>query len=149
MINNAAEQNNEGTQPTADNPQAANIDAGIDLLLAKLEQLWGEDLDKNLLLSKRGLAWLGFDEETIKEDFSEIVFLNKMVDLGKLLSEDAVAASGENNSFNMTPAEAKKIRSQIISQKDILEALNNKGNMRHNEVLSYVNRLNEIIAKEF
>ncbi|MDR2008711.1 MAG: hypothetical protein LBQ34_07055 [Alphaproteobacteria bacterium] len=141
-MNNAIEENNIDTQAEA----IQNQDP-LDLILLKLEQLWGEDLDKNLLLSQRGLEWLGFDEQTLAEDYSEIIFLNKMVDLGKLLSEDEMVA-GNAADFNMSAGEAKKLRSKMTAQKDILDALHNKGDMRHKEVLNYINRLNEIISKE-
>ncbi|MDR0484453.1 MAG: hypothetical protein LBH40_04180 [Alphaproteobacteria bacterium] len=136
---------NDTNTNTQNEENLNNQDNDLDLILQKLENLWGEDLDKNLLLSKRGLAWIGLDEETQTGDFNEIVFLNKMVDLGKLLSEDEIVSSNWND-FSLSPSEAKKLRLKMTSQKDILEALNNKGNIRHKDVLSQINRLNEIIA---
>ena len=125
-----------------------NLDEYLELLSEKLKILWGEDLDQKLLLSKRGLAWLGIDQNiTSIEDINPIAFLNKMVDLGKLLSEDEIVSSN-SESFDLSPSEAKKIRSKLTGQKEVMEALNNKGNIRHKEALSYINKLNEIIARD-
>ncbi len=120
----------------------------LDILVEKLKLLWGEELDQKLLLSKRGLTWLGINENVKSiQDIDEITFLNKMVDLGKLLSEDEMFSSNRE-SFEMSPSEARKIRLKLTSQKDVMEALNNKGNIRHKEVLAYINSLNEIIARD-
>lgn len=68
-----------------------NLDEYLELLSEKLKLVWGDDLDQKLLLSKRGLAWLGIDENINSiEEINPINFLNKMVDLGKLLSEDEI-----------------------------------------------------------
>ena len=125
-----------------------NLDEYLELLSEKLKLVWGDDLDQKLLLSKRGLAWLGIDENiTSIEDINPINFLNKMVDLGKLLSEDEIVSSSAE-SFDLSPSEAKKMRSKLIGQKEVMEALHNKGNIRHKEALSYINKLNEIIARD-
>lgn len=125
-----------------------NIDNHLELLAEKIRLLWEDDFDEKLLLSKRGLSWLGINEN-IKSihDIDEITFLNKMVDLGKLLSEDNMISSSQE-SLDLSPNEAKKLRLQLASQKDLMEALNNKGHIRHKEVIAYINDLNKIIARD-
>lgn len=124
------------------------IDEYLEVLSEKLKLLWGDELDQKLLLSKRGLSWIGIDENiTSIEDINPINFLNKMVDLGKLLSEDEIVSSN-SSSFDISPAEARAMRLKLTNKKEIMEALNNKGNIHHKEALSYINKLNEIIARD-
>ncbi len=137
--------NSEEALDALDDP-TEEYSAEIEVLTEKIKQIWGVDLDRNKLLAKRALSWLGMREGmTSLEEVDEITFINRLVDLGILLSEDK-SLSTSSDEFGANIEEAKKIRTNLSSNKDFIDALYRKSHIGHKEAVHKLNTLNRIIA---
>ncbi len=84
----------------------------------------------------------------LQEDKSNEGVCKGFIKLGKLLSDDNDFDTNPLLGLESTSYEiALKQRAELLSNKDSLEALNDKFHVQHNNVLTKLNSLNTIIAK--
>ena len=106
------------------------------MLANKLEQSWGDNYESNLIFAKRGLSWLNINDLDDVSQVDEFAFLNHMVNLGKMLSEDKSVKLTDVNSFQMSKNEAIKQRDNFVKNPKNLEALYNKSHPEHKKIMN-------------
>lgn len=104
---------------------------------------WDDEVVSKVNYAYKGLKWLG-----LLDDFDHLTFLNNMVKLGQLLSEDkSLKEIRENNKmFNMSLESAVQKRNQLTSDPKWLSAINDKMSLNHKSALDQLQQLNKIIA---
>lgn len=119
---------------------ASNFNTKINGIANTLAILWQQDLPEKILLARRGMEWLGQD---FNED--EVSFLNKMVSLGELISEDKKLKHSFGKK-NYSREEAKKMRDQLSFDKEFISSIYNKNHAKHSSNLAKLHHLNSIIV---
>jgi len=119
---------------------APNFNTKIVGLANTLAILWQQDLPEKILLARRGIDWLGEDSAQ-----DEVAFLNKMVSLGELISEDKKLKHSSSKA-NYSKEEAKKMRNQLSGDKEFISSIYNKNHAKHEANLAKLHHLNSIIA---
>ena len=117
-----------------------------EILRNKLEQSWGDNYQSNIIFAKRGLSWLNINNLDDVSQVDEFTFINNMVNLGKLLSEDRSIKINDVNSFKMSKNEAVKLRDNFVKNPKNLEALYNKMHPDHKTVMNKLNVFHETIS---
>lgn len=126
-----------------ENPDEQALANGLAISEEKLAQHWQGDLQKNTILAKRALQWLGLPP--IKQ-INVLDFLDKMVAIGKLCSEDS-NLKNSLGSGSMSKEDALATRQKLCSNSEFLQAIYNKTHLKHKESLKKLQQLNSIIAK--
>ncbi|UQY80333.1 putative phage protein [Candidatus Hepatincola sp. Av] len=119
---------------------APNFNTKIVGLANTLAILWQQDLPEKILLARRGIDWLGEDSAQ-----DEVTFLNKMVSLGELISEDKKLKHSSSKA-NYSKEEAKRMRNQLSGDKEFISSIYNKNHAKHESNLAKLHHLNSIIA---
>lgn len=114
-------------------------------IMDRMQQYWGEDFKKNITFASRGMKWLELKDLNSKEPTESIGFMNKMVDLGKFLSEDTNIGEGKEV-FSPSKTEAIKMRNELTNNKNFNEVMSNKSHTSRKEMLDKLNYFNSIIA---
>lgn len=130
------------------NNSSNNSALEFEILQKKLSMLWQENYDTNFLLVQRALKWLNLaalSEENSAED--EIEAILRLLQLGKILSEDLILPSDDYAPTILTKNQAIEERNKLMQNKDFMFLLNNKTTMGHTESVEKLNKLNSIIAK--
>lgn len=139
QLSNTLNQNNN-IQPTNNNIE-------FDVLQKKLQTLWEQDYEANSLLVKRALDWLEFSNiNTTENNTTELDVVLKLLQLGKLVSEDINLEGTNTPNSTLTKQQAINQRNKLINNKDFMQAINNNANLNHNQALDQLNKLNSIIA---
>lgn len=130
------------TQQADDN----NID--LDVLQKKLQNLWEQDYEANSLLVKRALDWLQFSNSNNQEENAncEVDVVLKLLQLGKLVSEDVNLQGNNSANSTLTKQQAINERNKLINNKEFMQAINNNASLNHKHALEQLNKLNSIIA---
>ncbi len=118
-----------------------------EILANKLEQSWGDSYESNLIFAKRGLSWLNINDLDDVSQVDEFAFINHMVNLGKMLSEDRSVKLTDVNNFQMSKKEAIKQRDNFVKNPKNLEALYNKSHPEHKKIMNKLNMFHETISK--
>lgn len=119
---------------------ASNFNTKISGIVNTLAIHWQQDLPEKILLARRGIDWLKQDSKQ-----GEIGFLNKMVSLGELISEDKKLKHSSVKT-RYSKEEAKKMRDELSHNKEFLSAIYNKNHAKHTSSLARLHQLNSIIA---
>ena len=118
----------------------------IDGIKQKISQTWGENLDVNKVFLQRALQWMDIKSLEDLDKIDMFKFLNKMVDLGKLLSED-------NNLFvkdvlkDLSKEEAVSLRKQLMNDREFYKMISDKNHSNHKQAQQKLHKLNEIISQ--
>lgn len=114
-----------------------------EVLEYKIKNIWGEEAKGNIVLLKRAIAWLQQGCENLEDSF---VLLNKLVTLGKILSEEIMTLNSTDSGEIKNKEEAVKQRLELTNNKDNIKILNNKAHLQHRSLLERLEKLNAIIA---
>lgn len=113
-----------------------------EILQYKIKNIWAEETETNMIFVKKAICWL---KDGCKNN-DTFDLLNKLVCLGKILSEDNTSNTANINSLEDSKAEAIKQRLELTNSKENREILSNKAHMGHKALLAKLNKLNAIIA---
>ncbi|MFL1781248.1 hypothetical protein ABSA28_00968 [Candidatus Hepatincolaceae symbiont of Richtersius coronifer] len=117
-----------------------------EMLKQKLQNIWQDSTKSKVLLAKRAFNWLNITNEDDLNDLDEIKFLNKMVHLGELLSEDKNLNTLPQQTA-LTPEIALQQRAKLTRDKTFMEDITRKTSLGHKEAIKKLNMLNAIIAQ--
>ncbi len=115
----------------------------------KIKLLWGNNYAENALLVKRAVSWLELDKPNLEQKGEEeIAVILKLLQLGKLLTEDNNSFNNNISSIALTKQQAISERNKLTTNKEFMDLINNKAKIGHNEALAKLNNLNNIIATQ-
>ena len=134
------------TEEDADNGGLLYDFNNIDGIKEKISQAWGENLDANKVFLQRALQWMDIQSLEDLDKIDLFKFLNKMVDLGKLLSEDNRLFIKEI-SLDLSKEEAISLRKKLMNDADFYKMISDKNHINHKQAQKKLHKLNEIISQ--
>jgi len=118
---------------------------------AGLRDEWGSAYDQNIKLAEVALGKYGTEEgvAALQEmgvgNSPEI--MKMFAGIGRALASDEVLGGGSRKNFIPSPAEAVANRDAKLTDPDFVEAMNDKGHIRHKETVKIWAELNKAVAE--
>lgn len=111
----------------------------------KIINTWGSNVVANKTFAQRALKWIGLESLEDVNGLDLFKFINKMVDLGKLLSEDNYKILNKEN-YLLSKEEAINLRDKLMKDGDFFNILSDKSHIKNKQAKDKFNYLNKIIA---
>jgi len=112
---------------------------------------WGEKFDERVAVANKVLKAFGGSPEEVKafttRYANDPVVIRVLAEVGRRMDESALVG-GDKPDFELGPADAKKKRMDIMTNKDnpLNEAFKNKRHPRHQEAMEEIARLSKIVV---